>query len=98
MEVYLAGRQENMKHFEEKLREERTPFTLVLTSGERVNVRTHDHLSIPPTEDELGNPLSDGERADFFQVWGNGRRYRWIAFDAITTIEAQAPENGENQH
>ena len=82
-----------MKPFEGKLREERTPFILVLTSGERIRVQTHDHLSIPPTEDDSGNPLADGERADYFQVWGNGLRYRWVAFNAITTIEAQAPKN-----
>ena len=59
-----------------------------------VNVRTHDHLSIPPSEDEYGNLLSDSLRADVFQVWGDGKRYRWVAFSAITTIEARAPANG----
>ena len=80
-----------MKPFEDKLREERTPYTLVLSSGERVKVRTHDHLSLPPTEDDEGGRLLDNDRADYFQVWGNGRHSRWIAFNAITSIEVMAP-------
>jgi hypothetical protein len=80
-----------MKPFERKLREERTPFTLVLTGGERIKVRSRDHLSIPHVEDESGTALSDSERADSFQVWGNGRAYRWIAFNAITAIEDVMP-------
>ena len=84
-----------MKPFEDKLRTELAPFTLVLSSGDRVKVRSHDHLSIPPLSDENGAELIDNERADYFQVWGNGQHYRWIAFSAITAIEAMAPKNGE---
>jgi hypothetical protein len=57
--------------------------------------RSHDHLSIPPLEDDSGTQLSDADRADYFQVWGNGQRYWWVAFKASTTIEAMAPKNGE---
>lgn len=80
-----------MKQHENQLRDERPPFALVLSSGERVKVRSHDHLFLPPTEDDSGNPLTDAQRSDFFQVWGNGQRYRWVSFAAITTIEATAP-------
>ena len=83
-----------MKPHEQKLREEHTPYTLVLTSGERVKVRSHDHLDIAPLEDEDGNPLADADRADLFRVWSDGQSYRWVAFNAITAIEARAPKNG----
>ena len=46
-------------------------------------------------DDELARLLSDADRADYFQVWGNGQRYWWVAFKASTTIEAMAPKNGE---
>jgi hypothetical protein len=81
-----------MKENEEQLRTEPPPYTVVLQSGERVKVRSHDHIDFPPTEDEDGRPLDDAERTDFFKVWGNGQRYRWVAFKAITTIEGSAPK------
>ena len=86
-----------MKPNEEKLRDEmaaRHPFTLVTTSGDRVKVHSHDHINLPPLEDENGFRLEDTQRADFFQVWGNGQRYRWVAFVAVNIIETQAPGNG----
>lgn len=86
-----------MKPNEKQLREEiaaNHPFTLVTSSGERVKVRSHDHIILPPDEDEDGRSLEDNERADFFQVWGNGQRYRWVAFGSVNIIETQAPSNG----
>jgi hypothetical protein len=83
-----------MKPHEQQLRDEMKtghPFTLVTASGERVKVRSHDHINLPPLEDEDGQPLTDTQRADFFQVWGNGQRYRWVAFNALNIIEGQAP-------
>jgi hypothetical protein len=54
-----------VKLHEQKLREERGPYTLVLTSGERAKVRSHDHIFLPPTENENGRRLTDAQRADF---------------------------------
>jgi len=84
-----------MKQHEKKLREEHPPYVLVLSSGERVKVRSHDHIFFPPTVNEDGKRLTDAQRADVFQVWGNGESYRWVAFAQITSIEAKAPKNGE---
>lgn len=83
-----------MKQNEEQLREEIAqgrPFTLVTNSGDRIKVRGHDWIMLPPLADEDGRELDDSERADFFQVWGNGRNYRWVAFSAINVIEVRAP-------
>jgi hypothetical protein len=80
-----------MKPHEQTLREERPPYTLVLRSGERILVRSQDHLFLPPKQDAAGTDLDDADRSDFFQVWGDGQRYRWVSFAAITTIEATAP-------
>ena len=83
-----------MKQHEQKLRDEINkgrPFTLVTTSGERVKVRSHDHISLPPLEDENGNQLEDTARSDFFEVWSNGRSTRRIAFMSINIIETKAP-------
>jgi len=83
-----------MKANEQQLRDEQVPFTVILLSGERVKVRSTDHIDFPPQEDEDGAVLSDQERADFFRVWSNGQRYRWIAFAAIATLEGTAPQHG----
>jgi hypothetical protein len=83
-----------MKQNEDKIREaiERGhPFTLVALSGDRIKVRGKDWVFFPPFEDEDGNALADNERADFFEVWGNGKRARWIAFNSITIIEVGEP-------
>jgi hypothetical protein len=75
-----------MKIYEQKLREEPPPYTLLLISGERVRVRSHDHIFMPPTEDENGRHLRDTHRSNFFQVWGNGHSFRWISFRTISRI------------
>ena len=83
-----------MKANEEQLREEiakSQSFALVTTSGDRVRIRSHDQIILPPLEDENGFSLHDDARADFFQVWSDGRHSRWIAFAAINIIESQAP-------
>lgn len=83
-----------MKQNEEKLREaiERgQAFTLVMTSGDRVKVRGKEWIFLPPLQDENGFQLNDDQRTDFFEVWGNGKRARWIAFKAITILEVSAP-------
>jgi hypothetical protein len=85
-----------VKVYEQKLREELPPYTLVLTSGERVKVRSSDHIFFPPTENENGRRVSDAQRSDFFQVWGDGRSFRWVSFATISTIETKAPgEDGQ---
>lgn len=83
-----------MKPNEEKLREaidRGKPFTLIVNSGDRVKVRGKDWIFLPPLADENGLTLSDSERTDFFEVWGNGRKARWIAFSTITILEVSAP-------
>jgi hypothetical protein len=83
-----------MKPSEQQLRDEiakHQPFTVVTASGDRVKIRSHDHIDLPPLEDENGLPLDDNQRADFFKVWTDGRHHRWVAFDSINIIEAQAP-------
>jgi hypothetical protein len=85
-----------MKLYEEKLRKEPPPYTLVLTSGEKVKARGRDHISLPSATDENGKRLRDGERSDFFQVWTDGKAFRWICFATISAIETQAPRNGRN--
>jgi hypothetical protein len=83
-----------MKPNEEKLTEaiERgQPFTLVVTSGDRIKVRGKEWIFLPPFQDENGFDLTDDQRADFFEVWGNGKRARWVAFEAITVLEVSAP-------
>jgi hypothetical protein len=85
-----------MKPNEQELRNEiahGVPFTLVTNSGDRIKVRGHDWIILPPLEDEDGRHLEDSERSDFFHIWGNGRNYRWVAFDSINLIEAKAPES-----
>jgi hypothetical protein len=81
-----------MKIYEQNLRDEPPPYTLVLTSGERVKVRSHDHIFLPPVEDENGKPLRDTQRSNLFQVWGNGYSFRWVSFRTISTIETRAPK------
>jgi hypothetical protein len=89
---------DRLKAHEQKLREELPPYTLVLTSGERVKVRSHDHIFFPPTENQNGRRLADRERSDFFQVWGDGRAFRWVSFATISAIETRAPSaNGDTR-
>jgi hypothetical protein len=85
-----------VKVHEQKLREEPPPYTLVLTSGERVKVHSRDHISLPPTTDENGKRLRGRERSDFFQVWSNGKEFRWISFVTISAIETRALRNGKD--
>lgn len=61
-------------------------------SGDRVKVRSPEHIFLPPVEDEDGRPLEDGQRSDFFEVWGDGRSSRWVAFSGINVIEVKAPQ------
>lgn len=82
-----------MKLHEEQLREEiaaNHPFTLITASGDRIKVQSHDHIILPPLVDEDGDEVVDEERSDFFQVWSNGRRYRWVSFASINIIESAA--------
>jgi len=84
-----------MKVNEEEIRETMgagRPFTIVTDSGERAKVRGRDWIFLPPLEDEDGHPLTDDNRSDFFQVWGNGKSYRWIAFRAANFIDTKAPD------
>lgn len=84
-----------MKANEDKIRETvegGIPFTLVINSGDRVKVRGADWIFLPPLADDEGRILTDENRSDFFQVWGNGKSYRWIAFSAISIIDTKAPE------
>lgn len=77
-----------MKPNEEKIRqliEEGLPFILITGSGDRVKVKGRDWIFLQPLES------SSEERTDFFQVWGNGKSYRWIAFASISMIETVAP-------
>jgi hypothetical protein len=81
-----------MKEHEEELRNEiknGRPFTLVTASRERVRVHSHDHIFLPPFEDENGQRLDDANRSDFFEVWSNGRSKRLVAFSAINIIETK---------
>jgi hypothetical protein len=88
-----------MKQHEEEIRREienGRPFTLVTASGERVKVRSSEHIFLPPFEDENGAELKDSGRSDFFEVWSNGRRKRLVAFQSINIIETQELEaNGK---
>ena len=84
-----------MKPHEQQLRDEMKtghPFTLVTASGDRVKVRSHDHIFLPPVIDVNGIPLGDASRSDLFQVWSNGIRYRWITFASINIIETSPLE------
>jgi hypothetical protein len=65
----------------------RAKFTIVVDSGDRIKVRSHDHIFIPPLEDERGEQIPDDNRSDFFQVWADGRHYRMVAFNSISIIE-----------
>ena len=81
-----------MKLHEQELRDEMergAPFTLVTSSGERVRVRSRDHIFLPPLTDDTGQPLTGADRSDLFEVWSNGRRKRLIAFSSINIIETQ---------
>jgi hypothetical protein len=83
-----------MKPNEKKLREaiaRGQPFTLVVTSGDRIKVRGKEWIFLPPLADEDGDELTDEERTDFFEVWGNGQSARWVAFEAITVLEVNTP-------
>ena len=74
-----------MKDHEQQIRDQiaqGTPFVLITSSGDRIKVRGADWIFLPPLADE-GRPLDDQERSDFFQVWGDGRNYRWIAFASV---------------
>ena len=81
-----------MKQHEAEIRteiENGRPFALVTASGERVKVRSNEHIFLPPFEDENGTEIEDIGRSDFFEVWSNGRRKRLIAFASVNIIETQ---------
>ena len=83
-----------MKLHEQEIRElvrQGAPFTIVVQSGDRIRVPTHDHISIPPLTGEEGDPIDDTQRSDFFQVWGDGRHYRFVAFSSVTLLETDSP-------
>jgi len=42
-------------------------------------------------EDEAGEEIDDAKRSYFFQVWGDGRHYRFVAFASIALLETDAP-------
>jgi hypothetical protein len=54
-------------------------------------VASHDHIFIAPLKDEAGEEIDDAKRSDFFQVWGDGRHYRFVAFASIALLETDAP-------
>ena len=68
------------------------PLTLVTQSGERVKIRSRDHVFLPPSEDENGQRLDDADRSDFFEVWSDGRSKRYLAFNSINIIEMKEPQ------
>ena len=88
-----------MKKNEAELRQtiaDGAPFTIVLTSGDRVRVPSHDHIFLPPLEDEDG-VIEDQDRENFFQVWSKGQHYRWVAFDAIAMLDRLKPQTNGQQ-
>ena len=79
-----------MKPHEEELRNEianQRAFALVTASGERVKVRSNEHIFLPPRTNENGQQLMDENRSDFFEVWSDGRSKRLVAFKSINIIE-----------
>ena len=86
----------NEKKIRETIREGR-PFTIITDAGERVKVQGNEWIFLPPLQDENDIPLFDETRSDFFQVWGNGENYRWIAFRTANLIEAKHPKDGEKK-
>jgi hypothetical protein len=86
-ERHRTGDYREVKPFEDKLREECAPFALVLTSGEG--------STSGPTTTSAFRPARMNTAICFRTAsermcsrWGDGKRYRWLAFSAITTIEA----------
>ena len=89
-----------MKAHEQEIRteiESGRPFALVTASGERVKVRSNEHIFLPPLTDENGAELNDGSRSDFFEVWTDGRRKRLVAFSSINIIETQDPDGKDSK-
>jgi hypothetical protein len=56
-----------------------------------MKVRSAEHIDLPPFEDENGDLLVDSSQSDFFRVWSDGVRARWIAWTAVNIIETSAP-------
>ena len=83
-----------MKLHEQEIRDligHGVPFTIVVHSADRIRVASHDHIFIAPLKDEAGEEIDDAKRSDFFQVWGDGRHYRFVAFALIALLETDAP-------
>ena len=55
-------------------------FSILLSNGVRYNVRTRDHISVPPIDEE--------EKPDFFFVWTD-HAYRIVSLANVAAIEAQ---------
>lgn len=58
------------------------PFVLVLSSGDRYNIKTTDHADIPPIDEETG------ERAPWFMVYNERAIPRYLALENIAALEA----------
>jgi hypothetical protein len=58
------------------------PFTLTMSSGDRVTVKTADHADIPPL-DEAGNP------PEYFIVYNDNAVPRYVFLDKVNLLEAK---------
>jgi hypothetical protein len=56
-------------------------FSILLSNGVRYNVRTRDHISVPPIDEE--------EKPDFFFVWTD-HAYRIVSLANVAAIEVEA--------
>jgi hypothetical protein len=64
------------------------PFVLVLSSGDRYNIKTADHADLPPADEETG------ERNPWFIVYNQRGIPRYLALENIAALEHSGGSNG----
>jgi hypothetical protein len=66
------------------------PFTLVLNSGDRYNIKTPDHADLPPADEETG------QRNRWFIVYNQRGIPRYLALENIASLEHKASADTDN--
>lgn len=64
------------------------PFTVVVNSGDRYNIKTADHADIPP--DAQGDP------SDWVIVYNKNSVPRYLALENIASLEHNGVQKGKN--
>jgi hypothetical protein len=72
----------NLEFLETQLRAQPfVPFVLVISSGDRYNVKTPDHADLPPVDE------TNGERNGYFIIYNERSLPRYLSVENVAALE-----------